>query len=108
MPTIELAGNTYEVDEDGFLPFHELDKWSEEFAQVYANQEGIKGALTEDHWKLIHYLRNYFQLTGVAEEISNATLPAVRKWPREVYIKDLYPRRNSESRPNMDPVRKRQ
>ncbi len=32
MPTIELAGKTYEVDEDGFL--QELDKWTEEFAQA--------------------------------------------------------------------------
>ena len=51
MPQIELAGKTYEVDEDGFL--QELDKWSKEFAQAYAKEEGIEGHIDgrtlEDH-----------------------------------------------------------
>jgi len=37
---------------DGFL--QELDKWSEEFAQEYAKEEGIEGPLTEEHWKVIN------------------------------------------------------
>jgi dissimilatory sulfite reductase related protein len=67
MPTIELAGKTYELDEDGFLL--ELEKWNKEFAQAYANREGIEGPLTDDHWKVIHYLRNYYQLYNVAPMI---------------------------------------
>jgi TusE/DsrC/DsvC family sulfur relay protein len=69
MPTIELSGKTYEVDEDGFL--QELDKWSEEFAQAYASSEGIEGPMTEEHWSMIHYLRDYFKQFGIA--------PMVRK-----------------------------
>ncbi len=69
MPIIELAGKTYEVDEDGFL--QELDKWSEEFAQAYAYTEDIEGTLTEDHWKFINYLRDYYKQFGIA--------PMVRK-----------------------------
>ena len=67
MPIIELCGKPYEVDEDGFL--QGLDKWSEEFAQAYASSEGIEGPLTEEHWKLIHYLRNYFKQFGIAPMI---------------------------------------
>ncbi|MDA8123638.1 MAG: TusE/DsrC/DsvC family sulfur relay protein [Deltaproteobacteria bacterium] len=63
MPQIELAGKTYEVDEDGFL--QELDKWSEEFAQAYAYTLDIECTLTEQHWKIINYLRNYFQQFGI-------------------------------------------
>ncbi len=67
MPTIELAGKTYEVDEDGFL--QELDKWTEEFAQAYAANENIEGPLTEDHWKVINYLREYYKQYGIAPMI---------------------------------------
>jgi TusE/DsrC/DsvC family sulfur relay protein len=67
MATITLSGQSYEVDEDGFL--QELDKWNEEFAQAYAKEEGIEGTLTADHWKLIHYLRNYYQQFGIAPMI---------------------------------------
>jgi hypothetical protein len=64
MPTINLAGKTYEVDEDGFL--QELDKWSEDFASSYAKEEGIDGALTDEHWKIINYLRDYYAKIGIA------------------------------------------
>jgi TusE/DsrC/DsvC family sulfur relay protein len=73
MPTITLKGKTYEVDEDGFL--QELDKWSEEFAQEYAKEEGIEGTLTDEHWKLINYLRSYYQQFGIA--------PMIRKLCKE-------------------------
>ena len=82
MPQIELSGKTYEVDEVGFL--QELDKWSQEFAQAYAKEEGIEGTLTEEHWKIINYLRNYYQQFGVA--------PMIRKICKETGIdmKKLY------------------
>ena len=67
-----IAGHSLAVqfsvlDEDGFL--EELDKWNEEFAQAYAHTEDIEGPLTEDHWKVINYLRNYFQQFGIAPMI---------------------------------------
>lgn len=82
MATIELAGKAYEVDEDGFL--QELDKWSEEFAQAYASAEDIEGPLTEEHWKVINYLRNYYQQFGIA--------PMIRKICKDLGIdmKKLY------------------
>jgi TusE/DsrC/DsvC family sulfur relay protein len=67
MPTITLAGKAYEVDEDGFL--QELDKWNSDFAQAYAQEEGIEGTLTDEHWKVINYLRDYFQKFGIAPMI---------------------------------------
>ena len=67
MPQIELAGKKYEVDEDGFL--QELEAWNEDFAQAYAKEEGIEGQLTEEHWKIINYLRNYFKQFGIAPMI---------------------------------------
>ncbi|MEJ5376927.1 MAG: TusE/DsrC/DsvC family sulfur relay protein [bacterium] len=67
MATIELAGKAYEVDEDGFL--QELDKWSPEFAQALAPAEGIEGSLTEEHWKVINYLRDYYKEYGIAPMI---------------------------------------
>jgi dissimilatory sulfite reductase related protein len=82
MAKIELAGKEYEVDEDGFL--QELDKWSEEFAQAYASAEDIEGELTEEHWKVINYLRNYYQQFGIA--------PMIRKICKDLGIdmKKLY------------------
>jgi len=61
-----------DVDEDGFM--QEPDKWNEEVAKALATTEGV-AELTEEHWKLVHYLRNYFLQFGVA--------PMIRKLCKE-------------------------
>ena len=59
MPQIELHGKTFEVDEDSFL--QEPDKWSEDVARALAELEGVT-ELTEKHWTIINYLRNFVNL----------------------------------------------
>ena len=76
MATIEIAGNTFELDDDGFL--QEPAKWNEEIALKLAVQEGIND-LTDEHWKVINYLRNYYLENGIA--------PMVRKLTNETGIK---------------------
>lgn len=66
MPIVELKGIELELDEDGFL--QETDKWNETVAAALAEDE-VEGELTEDHWKVIHYLRNYFLEFGIAPMI---------------------------------------
>ncbi|MBO8137116.1 MAG: TusE/DsrC/DsvC family sulfur relay protein [Desulfotomaculum sp.] len=81
MPFIEVNGQQIEVDEDGFLV--NTDQWSEEAAKVFAKQEGID-ELTEDHWKVINYLRDYFFQFGIA--------PMIRKLCKETgfSLKQIY------------------
>ena len=57
MAQMELAGHRVEVDENGFL--QEIEKWNEDIAKAFAAVEGVT-ELTEEHWTVIHYLRNYY------------------------------------------------
>jgi tRNA 2-thiouridine synthesizing protein E len=66
MPTVEVEGKTFQVDEDGFL--QEPDLWNEEVASLFAKLEGIQD-LTDEHWKVIHYLRNYYLEFNIAPMI---------------------------------------
>ena len=61
-----------DVDEDGFM--QEPDKWNEEVAKALATTEGVN-EMTDEHWKLVNYLRNYFLQFGVA--------PMIRKLCKE-------------------------
>lgn len=81
MPTIEVNGKSVELDEDGFIV--NLDEWSEEVAVYLAKEEGVE-ELTEDHWKLINYLKQYFAEYGIA--------PMVRKMTKEsgFSLKEIY------------------
>jgi tRNA 2-thiouridine synthesizing protein E len=66
MAQLELVGHIYEVDENGFM--QETEKWTEEVAKAYAQLENVT-ELTEDHWKAIGYLRNYYQDKGICPMI---------------------------------------
>ena len=72
VPVFEIEGRKYEVDEDGFL--QEPDKWNEAVAKDFAQTEGIN-ELTDAHWKVIKYIRDYFLQFGIA--------PMVRKVCKE-------------------------
>jgi TusE/DsrC/DsvC family sulfur relay protein len=72
MPAFTQGNVTVDVDEDGFM--QEPDKWTEDIAKALASTEGVN-ELTDDHWKIVHYLRNYFLQFGVA--------PMIRKLCKE-------------------------
>jgi tRNA 2-thiouridine synthesizing protein E len=72
MSYVEVSGKQIEVDEDGFIV--DPDLWSEEIVRAFARLEGVE-ELTENHWKVIHYLRNYWKQFGIA--------PMIRKLCKE-------------------------
>ena len=65
MPQIEFEGKQIEVDDDGYVI--NLDDWSEGLAQFLADQDDIK--LTDEHWEIINFLREYYQKYQIAPMI---------------------------------------
>lgn len=81
MPIYEAQGKVYDVDEDGFLQDPGL--WNDDVAKDFMSTEGIT-ELTDDHWKVIHYIRNYYLQFGIA--------PMVRKVCKQTgfSLKEIY------------------
>ena len=82
---MNIAGKQVEIDEDGFLVNPE--DWNEDVVKAFAALEDVS-ELTEDHWKLIDYLRNYYKQFGIA--------PMIRKMCKDTgftlkQIYDLFP-----------------
>ena len=65
MPFLEVGGQQYEVDEDGFLVDWQV--WKEDVAQKMANDDGLE--LTSEHWEIIKFLREYFMKFQIAPMI---------------------------------------
>ncbi|MEA4903039.1 TusE/DsrC/DsvC family sulfur relay protein [Desulfitobacterium sp.] len=63
MEEIVVDGISYELDKDGFLD--ETSDWNENIAIALAKKEGV-GELTEEHWKVIRYLRSYYDEFGIS------------------------------------------
>lgn len=85
MPTFEWNDVSIEVDEDGFMAQPEI--WNEHIALALASTENLT-ELSEDHWKVLNYLRTYFNENGIA--------PMIRKLCKETgfqlkQIYDLFP-----------------
>lgn len=85
MPVIDVLGAQIAVDEDGFL--EDPDVWSEDLARAIAQMEDVE-ELTEDHWKVVNYLRDYYKQFGIA--------PMIRKLCKDTgfqlkTIYDLFP-----------------
>lgn len=81
MPYIEVNGKQIEVDEDGFI--QDPAAWNEEVAKFLAKSEGVE-ELTEDHWKVVNYLKNYYEQYGIA--------PMIRKLCKDTgfKLKEIY------------------
>jgi tRNA 2-thiouridine synthesizing protein E len=67
------------IDEEGFLS--QPETWNKAAAEVLAQGE-VSGELTEDHWKVIDYLRNYY--------LQFETVPPVKMLCRDTGLKFNY------------------
>jgi tRNA 2-thiouridine synthesizing protein E len=66
MATIVLGGKEFELDEDGFIQTPEL--WDEQVAADLAKTEHVEH-MTEEHWKVVRYLREYYTEYKIAPMI---------------------------------------
>ncbi len=66
MAVLKVDGRDVELNDDGFLAYP--DDWCEEVADAFARLENIS-ELTAEHWKVIYYLREYYQRFRIAPMI---------------------------------------
>lgn len=81
MPVFTWNDVELEVDEDGFM--QEPEKWDEKIALALATTEAVD-ELTDNHWKVVNYLREYYQQFGIA--------PMIRKLCKQTgfSLKEIY------------------
>lgn len=81
METNAVNTLSVQVDAEGFLV--NPDDWNEEIAVQIAKQEGIS-ELTEDHWKVIRFMRSDFKERG--------QIPTLRRLKNAggIPIQDIY------------------
>jgi len=61
MNTFTFGNKTYQLDTEEFLS--DFNHWDESFARGMAPKLGILSGLSEDHWKIIHFIRDSFKQT---------------------------------------------
>ena len=76
MSSFTVGDLVFDIDEDGFI--QQPDLWNEQVAAALARTEGIE-QLTEEHWRVLNYLRQYYVDYGSA--------PTIRKLVKKSKVK---------------------
>ena len=91
MANIEVDGKSYETDEEGYLV--DLTTWNADVANYIAKVENID--MTEQHWEVINFLREYFEEYQIAPAVRVLTKAIGKKLGPEKdtseYLYGLFP-----------------
>jgi len=89
--SIEVAGNTYETDEEGYLA--DLSDWNTEVAEAMASADGCD--LDSNHWEVINFLREYYEEYQIAPAVRVLTKAIGKKLGKDKgnskYLYELFP-----------------
>ncbi len=88
---IEVNGKVIETDEEGYLA--NLNDWTPESAEAMAKEDGVE--LTDNHWEVINFLREYYDEYQIAPAVRVLTKAIGKKLGKEKgnskYLYELFP-----------------
>jgi len=88
---IEANGKTYETDEEGYLA--DLNTWDKDVAVAMAQADDCE--LTESHWEVINFLREYYEEYQIAPAVRVLTKAIGKKLGKDKgnskYLYELFP-----------------
>lgn len=91
MPMVDIAGKSVEVDEEGYLI--NLAEWDEDIAKYLAAEEKVD--MTENHWEVVNFLREYYSEYQIAPAIRVLTKAIAKKLGADKgnnkYLYELFP-----------------
>jgi len=88
---IEVNGKSLETDEEGYLS--DLNQWEPGVADAMATAENCD--LTENHWEVINFLREYYEEYQIAPAVRVLTKAIGKRLGKEKgnskYLYELFP-----------------
>ena len=88
---IEVNGKSLETDEEGYLA--NLNDQEKDVATVMAKEDDID--LSEDHWEIINFLREYYEEYQIAPAVRVLTKAVGKKLGKDKgnskYLYELFP-----------------
>jgi len=88
---LEVDGQVLETDPEGYLS--NLDEWTPAVAEAMASADGQE--LTEEHWEVIRFLRDFYAEYAMAPAVRILTREIGKKMGKEKanarYLYNLFP-----------------
>jgi len=90
MPIV-VNGKTFETDEEGYLA--NINEWEKGVAEVMAKEDDL--TLTDEHWELITFLREYYEEYQIAPAVRVLTKAVSKRMGKDKgnskYLYTLFP-----------------
>ena len=88
---LEIDGKSFETDEEGYLA--NLSDWKPELANEMAKLDDAE--LTENHWEVINFLREYYEEYQIAPAVRVLTKAIGKRLGKDKgnskYLYELFP-----------------
>ncbi|MCB1866758.1 MAG: TusE/DsrC/DsvC family sulfur relay protein [Chromatiales bacterium] len=88
---IEVSGKSLETDEEGYLA--NINEWEPGVATEMAKQDELD--LTDEHWEIINFLREYYEEYQIAPAVRVLTKAVGKKMGKDKgnskYLYSLFP-----------------
>ena len=88
---LEIDGKTFETDEEGYLS--NLNDWEESVATAMAKEDDLE--LTDEHWDIINFLREYYEEFQIAPAVRVLTKAVGKRMGKDKgnskYLYSLFP-----------------
>lgn len=98
--SLAVNGKEIKTDSEGYIV--NLDEWSEDFVRALAQQEGL--TLTDEHWEVIRFLRDYYQEHSVQAQVRVMIKHFSQAWGPERgnnhYLHQIFPKGGPQKQGN--------
>ena len=97
---LDVADEQVLIDNEGYI--QDMNDWSEDFARALADEEGL--ALTDEHWEVINYIRDYYEEHQVQAQVRTMIKHFAKVWGPERgnnrYLHDIFPKGGPQKQGN--------
>lgn len=97
---LTVNGRDILCDGEGYLL--DLDAWSNDFAYALAEREGL--VLTDEHWEVIYFIRDFHEKHGVQAPVRDMVKHFKKAWGKEKgnsrYLHRIFPKGGPQKQGN--------
>ena len=97
---LDVDGQQVATDQEGYI--QDMDDWSESYVRALAAKEGLE--LTDDHWDVVHYIREYYEEHRVQAQVRDMIKHFKKAWGPERgnnrYLHDIFPKGGPQKQGN--------
>ena len=97
---LDVKGEQVLTDGEGYIV--NLNDWSEDFVYALAAKEELE--LTDEHWQIINYIRDYYDKNSVQPNVRTMIKHFRKAWGAERgsnrYLHDIFPRGGPQKQGN--------